>query len=104
VAGADHLEEGVEARAFVRPNDVRLATNENGDGVRATIERIVTLGWISRVILRLPDGQVLTAELPNDELGDLGLGSTVFVDLRRSKAFGEAEPEDAPEPVEALAE
>jgi sulfate/thiosulfate transport system ATP-binding protein len=104
VAGADHLEEGVVARAFVRPNDVRLATNENGDGVRATIERIVTLGWISRVILRLPDGQVLTAELPNDELGDLGLGSTVFVDLRRAKAFGEAEPEDAPEPMEALAE
>jgi sulfate/thiosulfate transport system ATP-binding protein len=105
VAGADHLEEGIEARAFVRPNDVRLATNGNGEGVRATIERIVTLGWISRVILRLPDDQVLTAELPNDELGDLGLGSTVFVDLRRAKAFREADPEAATsEPVEALTE
>jgi sulfate transport system ATP-binding protein len=109
VAGADHLEEGTGARAFVRPNDVRLTAHENGNGVRATVERIVTLGWISRIILRLPDEQVLTAELPNDEIGDLGLGSTVFVDLRRAKAFSEpaAEPqsdEPSSEPVEALTE
>jgi sulfate transport system ATP-binding protein len=105
VAGADHLEEGTEARAFVRPNDVRLAVHENGGGVRATVERIVTLGWISRVILRLPDDQVLTAELPNDELGNLGVGLTVFVDLRRARAFREAEEEAVvPEPVKASAE
>ncbi|HET8525599.1 MAG TPA: sulfate/molybdate ABC transporter ATP-binding protein [Actinomycetota bacterium] len=105
VAGADHLEEGIEARAFVRPNDVRLTEAENGDGVRATVERIVTLGWISRVILRLPDDQVLTAELPNDELGNLALGSTVFVDMRRAKAFRLYDPEEVTsEPVEALVE
>ena len=109
VAGAAHLEEGTGARAFVRPNDVRLTAHENGNGVRATVERIVTLGWISRIILRLPDDQVLTAELPNDEIGDLGLGSAVFVDLRRAKAFSEPASEsdaDEPssEPVEALTE
>ncbi len=109
VAGAAHLEEGTGARAFVRPNDVRLTAHENGNGVRATVERIVTLGWISRIILRLPDDQVLTAELPNDEIGDLGLGSTVFVDLRRAKAFSEPESEGEPdeassEPVRALSE
>ncbi|MCI0635068.1 MAG: sulfate/molybdate ABC transporter ATP-binding protein [Actinobacteria bacterium] len=111
VGGADHLEEGVEAKAFVRPNDVRLLTQGNGTSVKATVERIVTLGWISRVVLRLPDEQVLTAELPNDELGELRLGSTVHVDLRRAKAFSSAEAGAGTEtdtvsgePVEALTE
>ena len=105
VAGADHLEDGVEARAFVRPNDVRLSEHGNGNGVRATVERIVALGWISRVILRLPDDQVLTAELPNDELGTLALGSAVSVDLRRAKAFRLPSSEEVTsEPVEALVE
>ena len=42
--------------------------------------------------------------LSNDELGDLDIGSTVFVDLRRSKAFREAQPEESSNPVGALAE
>ena len=55
--------------------------------------------------MRLPDQQVLTAELPNDELGSLGVGSTVFVDLRRAKAFRLSGSEEVTsEPVEALAE
>jgi sulfate/thiosulfate transport system ATP-binding protein len=88
VAGADHLEDGIEARAFVRPHDVRVSDGHgNGGSVRATVERIVTLGWLSRLHLRLPDGQVLTAELPNEELADLEVGSEVSVDLRRAKAF-----------------
>jgi sulfate transport system ATP-binding protein len=93
VPGADHLEEGAEARAYVRPHDVRVSPAEaDGDGeVRAKIERIVTLGWLSRVSLRLSDDQVLMAELPNDELGDLDEGSEVWVNLRHAKAFGDAE-------------
>src|SRR6266581_1426362 len=52
VPGAGHLEEGVEARAYVRPHDVRLSSGErNGGSVRATVERVVTLGWLSRVHL-----------------------------------------------------
>jgi hypothetical protein len=54
---------------------------------------MVNLGWLSRVVLRLPDDQVLIAELPNDELGGVELGSTVHVDLRRAKAFPSAEGE-----------
>jgi sulfate transport system ATP-binding protein len=91
VAGADHLAEGTAARAFVRPHDVRLASNGNGGSVEARIERVATLGWMSRVSLRLNDGQVIVAELPSDELETLELGSTVRVDLRRAKAFSVAE-------------
>jgi sulfate/thiosulfate transport system ATP-binding protein len=96
VPGADHLEEGIAARAYVRPHDVRLSSPEsNGSSVEARIERISTLGWLSRVSLRLDDGQVLVAELPDDELEGLDIGSTVRVDLRRAKAFGL--PEDVAE-------
>jgi sulfate/thiosulfate transport system ATP-binding protein len=96
VAGADHLEDGTPARAFVRPHDVRLNGGVSSVGsVRATVERIVTLGWLCRVVLRLPDEQVLTAELPNDELEGVELGSIVDVDLRRAKAF-EVTDVDAP--------
>jgi sulfate transport system ATP-binding protein len=99
VAGADHLEEGAAARAFVRPHDVRLSVpNGERDSVEARIDRISTLGWLSRVMLRLNDGQVIVAELPNDDLVDLAVGSPVHVDLRRAKAF------EVPEPVGALSE
>ena len=88
VAGARHLDEGAAARAFVRPHDVRVSTGAaNAGSVRAVVERITTLGWLSRVMLRLPDDQVLTAELPNDELEGVVLGASVWVDLRRAKAF-----------------
>jgi sulfate/thiosulfate transport system ATP-binding protein len=103
IAGADHLEEGVAARAFVRPHDVRLSAPEgNGGSVEAKIERISTLGWLSRVILRLDDGQVLAAELPNDDLIDLTVGSAVTVDLRRAKAFETPEVPEASESPEPL--
>jgi sulfate transport system ATP-binding protein len=103
VPGADHLSEGEPAHAFVRPHDVRLKTQSNGDttAVRATVERIVTLSWFSRVILRLPDQQVLTAELPNEELEGIELGSTVSVDLRRAKAFHSATPSGTAETDQA---
>jgi sulfate transport system ATP-binding protein len=90
VGGAGHLDEGAPARAFVRPHDVRVSTDEGvGGPVHATVERIATLGWLSRLQLRLPDGQILTAELPDDELDDVEIGSEVWVDLRRAKAFHE---------------
>jgi sulfate transport system ATP-binding protein len=105
VAGADHLEEGTPARAFVRPHDVHMSKDEENHGaLAATVERITTLGWLSRVTLRLRDGQVLTAELPNDELGGVEIGTTVWVDLRRARAFEEGGVVTLPEAVGIAAE
>lgn len=88
VAGARHLEDGTPASAFVRPHDVRLFADErDGGSVETSVERIITLGWLSRVTLRLGDGQVITAELPNDELEGVELGARVWVDMRRARAF-----------------
>ena len=54
----------------------------------------MNLGWLSRVVLRLPDDQVLTAEIPNDELGGWRSVRPSSVDLRRAKAFPSAAVED----------
>ena len=105
VAGADHLEEGTPARAYVRPHDVRLSADANGGSVEATIERVATLGWLSRVTLRLDDGQSIVAELPSEDLEGARIGSTVQIDLRRAKAFTlpEASPSEAGELLEPVA-
>jgi sulfate transport system ATP-binding protein len=96
VPGAEHLEDGVPARAFVRPHDVVLAPGEGngpvGGAARATVERVSDLGWLSRVTLRLSDGQVLVAEVPADRAAPVAEGSEVVVDLRRARAFPAAEP------------
>jgi sulfate/thiosulfate transport system ATP-binding protein len=86
VPGADHLEEGAAATAFVRPHDIRISDGSNGS-VAAVIDRMASLGWLSRLTLRLDDGRVLVAHTPADELGGSRVGDKVSVDLRNSKAF-----------------
>jgi len=104
IPGAGHLEEGVPATAFVRPHDVRVVeAAANGGSVAARVERISSLGWLSRLSLRLDDGQVLLAELPNEELGGIHVGREIRIDLRNAKAFerpagGADEGADAPAP------
>lgn len=50
-------------------------------------------------MLRLSDGQVVTAELPNDELEGVELGARVWVDLRRARAFRAGDAVTEPEPA-----
>jgi sulfate transport system ATP-binding protein len=85
IPGAAHLDEGAAAAAFVRPHDV-VVTDDDG-GTVAVIERISSLGWLSRVSLRLPGGETLVAHIPNDDLHGATEGSSVRVDLRNPKAF-----------------
>jgi sulfate/thiosulfate transport system ATP-binding protein len=87
VPGAGHLEEGSAASAYVRPHDVRLADPDATDSVRATVERVTSLGWLTRLTLRLPDDQVLVAHIPQDEVHGAKPGDAVAVDLRRPKTF-----------------
>ena len=97
VPGADHLEEGAAAAAYVRPHDVRVSKEETG--VRGTIERMATLGWLARLSIKLPGGETLVAHVPHDELGGAKEGDEVWVDLRSPKAFGSrATPPSPPRP------
>ena len=88
IPGAAHLEEGAPAAAFVRPHDVRVT--EEGD-VNAVIERVASLGWLSRVTLALPGGVTLVAHVPNDDLRGAAEGDAIQIDLRNPKAFLTAE-------------
>ncbi len=45
------------------------------------------MGWESKLHLRLADGQVLVAQLPNDELADVSFARPLFAELRYAKVF-----------------
>ncbi|MDP9330377.1 MAG: ABC transporter ATP-binding protein [Actinomycetota bacterium] len=96
VPGADHLEEGSAATAFIRPHDVRIAHDAPNGSIYAKIERVSSLGWLARLTLRLPDDSVIVAHVPQDQLSGAGQGDTISVDLRNPKAFHR---EDALDPA-----
>ena len=86
--GAGHLTDGDAAHAFVRPHDVLVSTRRSvGSSSPAVVAGLSDLGWISKVRLTLPDGQGLTAEVPNEQLDGVTEGQKVFVDLRNAKVF-----------------
>jgi sulfate/thiosulfate transport system ATP-binding protein len=88
LGGAQHLEDGATAHAYVRPHDVWVGReSRNGASSPGRIERVSDLGWVSKLQVRLPDDQLLIADVPNDKLFGLQTGDAVFVDLRRAKVF-----------------
>jgi sulfate/thiosulfate transport system ATP-binding protein len=87
VKGAYHLDDGAAARAYIRPHDVRL-TNEPGEmSFPVTVDRRTNMGWMSKMHLRLADGQTVVAHLPNEAIDALALGRPVYADLRQAKVF-----------------
>jgi sulfate/thiosulfate transport system ATP-binding protein len=87
VTGAHHLEDGAEAVAYVRPHDVHLSAAAGAMSFPVTVERRTDLGWASKVVLRMTDGQELVAQLPNEELLGIMPGRQVYADLRNAKVF-----------------
>jgi len=86
------IDDGADARAYIRPHDVRVAHHrENGNAVPAVLERVNNLGWMSKLHLSLSDGQALVAHVPNEELGPYEPGEQVWVDLRNAKVFASDE-------------
>jgi sulfate transport system ATP-binding protein len=76
--------------AWVRPHDVELRLEPNGATKEAQIERIVRLGFETRVELVRDDGERLTAQLTRDEAEQLELesGQIVYVRTTRERTFG----------------
>jgi len=75
--------------SFVRPHDLELRHEPNGQTTAGRVERIVHLGFEVRVELRLEDGRELWAQVTRDEAEELELapGGEVFVRPRRAKVF-----------------
>src|SRR5438445_948796 len=75
--------------AWVRPHDVELRHEPNGSTQQAQVERIVRLGFETRIELVRDDGERLHAQLARDEADQLELepGDIVYVRTRREKIF-----------------
>src|SRR5512133_3365814 len=75
---------------FVRPHDVELLHEHEGDGsAEAMVERVVHLGFEVRVELVREDGQHLTAQLTQEQAEQLELerGQIVYVRPSRETTF-----------------
>jgi sulfate transport system ATP-binding protein len=83
--------------AWVRPHDVEVTHEPNGQTIEALIDRVVHLGFEVRVELTLQDGEHFSVQLTRDQIEELELteGQIVFVRPRASRTFdsGAAAPE-----------
>lgn len=100
------VNEGTSVRAFIRPHEIELSptqyeTAESKGGASsartfssAQIERMVRVGWLVKMELRLPDGQQLSVEVSKDRVAELRLvvGDSVFVHLKNATVFVQEQP------------
>ncbi|HEY8315268.1 MAG TPA: TOBE-like domain-containing protein [Gaiellaceae bacterium] len=75
--------------AWVRPHDIELGHEPNGSTREAQVERVVRLGFETRVDLVRDDGARLHAQLTRDAADELELetGDIVFVRARKERVF-----------------
>jgi sulfate transport system ATP-binding protein len=75
--------------AWVRPHDVELTLQPNGNTREAMVERAVHLGFEVRVELVRDDGERFTAQVTREEAESLELeaGQIVFVRAARQRVF-----------------
>lgn len=75
--------------AFVRPHDLELTLEPNGETPEAMVERIIHLGFEVRVDLVRDDGERLSVQLTRDEAERLELdqGQIVFIKATRQTVF-----------------
>lgn len=75
--------------AWVRPHDVDIKHEPNGQTIEAMVDRIVHLGFEVRVELSLTDGEGFSVQLTRDEVDQLELkeGQIVFVRPRSTRVF-----------------
>jgi sulfate/thiosulfate transport system ATP-binding protein len=88
--------------AWIRPHDLEVRDAPNGHTTRATVERVVHLGFEVRAELMLEDGRRVSAQVTRDEADELELeeGQTVFVRPSRTHVFSAVPvPTASPEPL-----
>jgi len=84
---------------FIRPSDISLSLEPDGESTEVMVERVVHLGFEVRVELVRDDGQHLLAQLTQEEAVQLELerGQIVYVRSSREKVFsGAAKRPDRP--------
>jgi sulfate transport system ATP-binding protein len=87
VAGAHEIDDGGEAVAYIRPHDIQITETAESMSFPVVVERRTDMGWMSKLHLRLEDGQPLVAQLPNEEIEGVSAGQHLFANLRNPKVF-----------------
>jgi sulfate transport system ATP-binding protein len=87
VAGAHEIPDGAEAIAYIRPHDIEITDEAGSTSFPVAVERRTDMGWMSKLHLRLEDGQPLVAQLPNEEIVGVEAGQRLFANLRNPKVF-----------------
>lgn len=77
---------------FLRPHDIELFAHPQSDGLVATVNHIIHLGWTLRVELTLESGQSLTAHINREQYHHLDLqpNQTVYLQAKQVHHFDAA--------------
>ena len=73
--------------AYIRPHDVEITSSAGSTSFPVLVERRTDMGWVSKLHLRLEDGQPLVAQLPNEEIEGVDAGQRLYANLRNAKVF-----------------
>jgi sulfate transport system ATP-binding protein len=78
---------------LVRPHDISLSHSASNGDVRATVKRVVHLGFEVRIELAMDDGSTSRVQLTRAQTAELGLteGQEVYVHPPESKVIGRAD-------------
>ena len=74
---------------YVRPHEVELRLVSGRGAIPSDVVRIMRLGWVVKLELRLPSGRVVLVQQTREQVDELGLapGDLVYLALRGAKAF-----------------
>ena len=75
--------------SFLRPHDIQILAESDGDGIEALVRRVVHLGFEVRVELTLPDGRDIWAQVTRETVEQLELkeGQILAVRLPPPRVF-----------------
>jgi sulfate transport system ATP-binding protein len=87
------------AGVWVRPHDLNVHRDGQGDGYRATVERITHLGFEVRIDLLLDSGETTWVQLSRGAADELGLETSDVVRIALSPHASQAIGASFPQPV-----
>jgi sulfate transport system ATP-binding protein len=90
VSAPEGARDGDAMQAFVRPSDIKLTKGPDAHDVAlARVDRLTRIGAQVKLALDLPNGDIMTVQMPKAEFDALGLaqGDRVMVDLQGAKVF-----------------
>ncbi|MDB9447914.1 sulfate/molybdate ABC transporter ATP-binding protein [Anabaena sp. CS-542/02] len=81
--------DSAHSQVFLRPQDVAISREANGNTAPATVTRLIHLGWEIQIELTLDDGQVVAAHLTRDRFNELQLEpqERVYVKPKDARSF-----------------